>query len=138
FITTPGSTKEVRRQAVSAGASDFVSKPFDPEELRLRVSNLLETRMLQLQLKAHRVELDKRVRERTGALAEAQLELAERLAIAAEYRDDDTHQHAERIGHAAATLGARLGLPAPALADLRRAAPLHDIGKIAISDAILL
>jgi putative two-component system response regulator len=78
------------------------------------------------------------VRERTTDLEQAQLEMAERLAMAAEYRDDETHLHAERIGHTALLLGARLGMSTATLANLRRAAPLHDIGKIAIADAILL
>jgi putative two-component system response regulator len=138
LVLTADSTVETKRQALAAGASDFLTKPFDPEEVRLRVFNLLRTRRLERQLKTHGDELEERVRERTRELEQAQLEIAERLAMAAEYRDDDTHRHAERIGHTAALLGARLGLSAATLADLRRAAPLHDIGKIAIADAILL
>jgi putative two-component system response regulator len=138
LVLTADSTVETKRQALAAGASDFLTKPFDSEEVRLRVSNLLRTRRLETQLKRHSDELEERVLERTRALEQAKLEIAERLAMAAEYRDDETHQHAERIGHTAALLGARLGLSTATLADLRRAAPLHDIGKIAITDAILL
>lgn len=137
-VLTADSTPQTRHRALAAGASDFLTKPFDPEEVRLRVSNLLRTRLLELQLKRHGDELEERVHERTKDLEQAQLEIAERLAMAAEYRDDDTHQHAERIGHTAVLLGARLGLGTATLTNLRRAAPLHDIGKIAISDAILL
>jgi putative two-component system response regulator len=61
-----------------------------------------------------------------------------RLALAAEYRDDDTHQHAQRIGYTAGLLAEGLGLPAAMVERIRLAAPLHDIGKIAITDAILL
>ncbi|HLY48388.1 MAG TPA: HD domain-containing phosphohydrolase [Solirubrobacteraceae bacterium] len=138
LVLTADSTVETKRQALAAGASDFLTKPFDSEEVRLRVSNLLRTRRLETQLKRHGDELEERVHERTKALEQAKLEIAERLAMAAEYRDDETHQHAQRIGHTAALLGARLGLSATAIADLRRAAPLHDIGKIAIPDTILL
>lgn len=138
LVLTADATVETKRQALAAGASDFLIKPFDPEEVRLRVSNLLRTRLLELQLGRYGDELEERVRERTAELERAPLEMAERLAMAAEYRDDDTHQHAERIGHTAALLGAQLGLGSAVLADLRRAAPLHDIGKIAISDSILL
>jgi putative two-component system response regulator len=138
LVLTADSTLETKRQALAAGASDFLTKPFDPEEVRLRVSNLLQTRRLEIELKNHSDRLEERVRDRTKALEQAQLEIAERLAMAAEYRDDETHQHAERIGHTAALLGGRLGLSTSAVAALRRAAPLHDIGKIAIADAILL
>ena len=138
LVLTADSTTETKRQALAAGASDFLTKPFDPEEVRLRVSNLLQNRRLEVQLKQHGDELEEHVRERTLELEQSRLEIAERLAMAAEYRDDETHQHAERIGLTAALLGARLDLATATLADLRRAAPLHDIGKIAIPDAILL
>lgn len=82
--------------------------------------------------------LERRVRDRTEALEESRLETLQRLAIAAEYRDDDTHQHTERVGRAAALLARQLGLPDETVALIRRAAPLHDIGKVGISDSILL
>jgi putative two-component system response regulator len=74
----------------------------------------------------------------TAELELARTETLERLARAAEFRDDETQQHAERIGLLAAMLGAELGLPAARVDDLRRAAPLHDVGKLAVPDAILL
>jgi len=61
-----------------------------------------------------------------------------RLAVAADYRDDNTHEHTERVAHLAALLGRRLGLASRTVALLRAAAPLHDLGKIAIPDSILL
>jgi putative nucleotidyltransferase with HDIG domain len=61
-----------------------------------------------------------------------------RLAVAADYRDDNTHRHTERVGHLAALLGRRLGLAARTVALVRVAAPLHDVGKIAIPDYILV
>jgi putative nucleotidyltransferase with HDIG domain len=71
-------------------------------------------------------------------LEQAQLETLQRLALAAEFRDDATYEHTERVAHTAATLAERLGLPAGEVALIRRAAPLHDIGKLAVPDAILL
>lgn len=82
--------------------------------------------------------LERTVRERTEALEQARLETLHRLALAAEYRDDDTHQHTERVGRTAALVAHELGLPAESVALIRRAAPLHDIGKVGISDEILL
>ena len=82
--------------------------------------------------------LERTVRERTQALEESRLETLQRLALAAEYRDDDTHQHTERVGRTAALIARELGLPDDAVALIRRAAPLHDIGKVGISDTVLL
>lgn len=71
------------------------------------------------------------------ALAEARVEVVERLARAAEFRDDDTGRHLRRVGELAAAVARRMGLPEEEVAVLGRAAPLHDVGKIAIPDAIL-
>ena len=138
LVLTADVTDETKHRALTLGARDFLTKPFDPEEIRLRVSNLLEMRLLQLQLKSHGDDLEERVRRRTHQLELSRLELVHRLALAAEYRDDDTHQHAQRIGHTTALLATGLGLPSATVERLRLAAPLHDIGKIAIPDAILL
>jgi putative two-component system response regulator len=138
LILTADVTDETKHQALRLGARDFLTKPFDPEEVRLRVSNLLEMRQLQLQLKTHGDDLEARVQTRTHQLELARVDLIHRLALAAEYRDDDTHQHAQRIGHTAALLAIGLGLPSRTVERIRLAAPLHDIGKIAIPDSILL
>jgi response regulator RpfG family c-di-GMP phosphodiesterase len=82
--------------------------------------------------------LEQRVQERTEALEQAQLEMLERLATAAEYRDDDTGQHTFRVGQLSAQIALKLGWDAPQVAVLEMAARLHDVGKIGIPDAILL
>jgi putative two-component system response regulator len=69
---------------------------------------------------------------------DAELEAAQRLALACEFRDDDTNQHAQRVGRTAGVLAAELGLPDDQVELIRHAAPLHDIGKIGIADSILL
>jgi cyclic di-GMP phosphodiesterase len=69
---------------------------------------------------------------------EAELEAAQRLALACEFRDDDTNQHAQRVGRTAALLAGEVGLPVEEIELIRHAAPLHDIGKIGIADSILL
>jgi putative two-component system response regulator len=138
LVLTADGTQETRQRALAAGASDFLSKPLDPIETRLRIGNLLETRRLQLELVAHNHQLEDRVRARTEDLERARVELLERLALAAEYRDDDTQEHAARVGRTVALLATELGLPEHEIEVLRRAAPLHDIGKIGIPDAILL
>ena len=81
--------------------------------------------------------LERTVRERTRELEESRLEVLQRLAIAAEYRDDDTQQHTERVGRTAARIARQMGLSRDDIDLIRRAAPLHDIGKVGIPDAIL-
>lgn len=90
------------------------------------------------QLATNARTLEVMIAERTRELDEARAETLRQLAIAAEYRDDETYQHTERVGHVAARLALGLGLPAGQVTLLRQAAPLHDVGKLAIPDAILL
>jgi response regulator RpfG family c-di-GMP phosphodiesterase len=96
-----------------------------------------------------RAALEHRARDLESALAaltvgrrrdldSLRLEMLRRLALAAEYRDDNTREHTERVAALAARLGQRLGLSDIAVAHIRHAAPLHDLGKIAIPDSILL
>jgi putative two-component system response regulator len=120
------------------GAKDFVTKPLDVMEVSLRIYNLLETRWLHVELSRHNETLEEKVRDRTLELEAAQLEILQRLALAAEYRDDCTGQHTQRVGHLAALLGRAIGLPKDHVELIRRAAPLHDVGKIGIPDGILL
>ena len=82
-------------------------------------------------------ELEQLVLKRTTELEASQLEMLERLAIVAEFRDDDTGQHTARVGEMAAQVALRLGWETPKVDQLRLAARLHDIGKIAIPDEIL-
>jgi PAS domain S-box-containing protein len=82
--------------------------------------------------------LETKVAERTRELDDARAETLRLLAVAAEYRDDDTSRHTERVGITAAEIATRLGLDAEQIGLLREAAPLHDVGKLAIPDRILL
>ena len=138
LMLTGDLSQEARRKAVSRGAKDFVHKPFNPDEVLLRIRTLLETRFLYLQIQSQNQMLEARVRERTRELEVAQIEIIDRLAKAAEFRDDNTGQHTERVGQMAALLARQIGLPDPQVALIRRAAPLHDVGKIGIPDSILL
>jgi putative two-component system response regulator len=131
-------TPEARRACLSRGAKDFVGKPFNPDEILLRINTLLETRLLYIQIQSQNQLLEAKVRERTRALEEAQIEIIERLAMAAEFRDDNTGQHTQRVGQMSALLAKQLGLPDAQVALIRRAAPLHDVGKIGVPDTILL
>jgi putative two-component system response regulator len=138
LILTADTTAEVKRRALAHGARDFVTKPFDFEEVRLRIVNLLETRRLQRELRNHGELLEQRIRERTRDLQEARTDILERLARAVEYRDDATGEHTRRVGRTAGMTATELGLGAAAADQITLAAPLHDVGKIAIPDNILL
>lgn len=138
LVLTGDPDPALRRRALAAGANDFITKPFETTEVLLRIGNLLETRFLHLQTRHQNETLELKVQERTRALAEAQTEILNRLAVAAEYRDDVTGRHAERVGVLAALLADTVGLDEEDVAILRRAAPLHDVGKIGIPDAILM
>ena len=138
LILTGDVSPEARRDALSRGAKDFLHKPFSPDEVLLRINTLLETRFLYLQIQSQNQMLDAKVRERTRELEAAQIEIIERLAKAAEFRDDNTGQHTERVGQMAALIARHIGLPDAQVSLIRRAAPLHDVGKIGIPDTILL
>jgi putative two-component system response regulator len=129
---------EARREALSRGAKDFVNKPFQQDELLLRIKTLLETRFLYLQIQSQNQLLEAKVRERTRALEEAQMEIVERLGVAAEFRDDNTGQHTQRVGQMSALLAKQLGLHDSQVSLIRRAAALHDVGKIGVPDTILM
>lgn len=138
LVLTADTTFDAKRRALIDGATDFLTKPFDPTEATLRIRNLLQTRFMHLQLQDQNQILDQKVHERTRLLEESRIEILERLARAAEYRDDDTGEHTQRVGEISARLFAELGFPNNQVEMIRRVAPLHDIGKIGIPDSILL
>jgi len=86
----------------------------------------------------HSEEMEQIIRERTGELEQSRLETLQRLALAAECRDDDTYQHTERVGHLAMLIARALGLPEETVQTIRDAAPLHDVGKLGVADSIML
>lgn len=145
LVLTADITPETKRRALAEDTRDFLVKPFDRGEVLLRVRNLLETRFLYRELGRQNEDLEIRVRERTVELEnsrreveDSQREVLQRLSQAAEFRDDDTGQHTQRVGETAGALAMVAGLDMEHASLIRRAAPLHDVGKIGISDTILL
>jgi cyclic di-GMP phosphodiesterase len=138
LVLTADVSRAARHKALTGEATDFLTKPFDHTEVALRIRNLLTTRYFHRQLRNQNQRLEEKVRARTQDLEAAQIEILDRLARAGEYRDDDTGQHTQRVGHTAALLARELGLSDDQVALIRQAAPLHDVGKIGISDLILL
>lgn len=138
LVLTGDGSFAAKRMALQLGARDFLAKPFDGTEALLRIRNLLETRLLYRALEEQNSMLETHVRERTSDLQLSQIETIERLARAAEIRDDETGRHTQRVGELASSLALALGLSERNADLIRRAAPLHDVGKIGIPDSILL
>lgn len=137
LVVTGDLSRESRQQALTRGAKDFVTKPFDMIEVLLRVRNLLEGRMLFQDLRKQNRTLLESVTGRTRELESTRIEMIERLALAAEYRDEVTSDHNQRVGLLSASLAVAIGWTTEDAGLLRRAAALHDIGKIGIPDALL-
>jgi putative two-component system response regulator len=138
LVLTADVTSATRQRALSSGAMDFLVKPLDVSEVLLRIKNLLHTRLLTLQIRAQNEQLEQKVRDRTRELAESKVEILERLAMAGEYRDNDTGAHTRRVGNVAAALAQAAGADLSTVDLIRCAATLHDIGKIGVPDRILL
>ena len=138
IVLTADATPDARHRALSDGADDFLTKPFDVVEVAFRIKNTLERQRLHQEIRLQNELLETRVRDRTQQLEDAYLETFERLALAAEYRDDETGHHTKRVGGLARAIGTRLGMVTDELDLLERAAGLHDVGKIGVPDAILL
>lgn len=137
LMITGDGTRDSRQQALMQGAKDFVTKPFDLVEVLLRVRNLLESRILFQDLRQQNRTLLQSAAGTNRELESTRLEMIERLALAAEYRDDQTNEHNRRVGELSAALALRIGQTPEEAGLLRRAAALHDIGKIGIPDALL-
>jgi putative two-component system response regulator len=138
IVLTGQSGPETKHEALDAGARDFLVKPFDAGEVRLRIRNALELRSLQLAQRGLQRDLAERVRQRTAELDASRYDVVERLARAGEFRDDATGEHTRRVGRTTAKLAKLCGVRADLVRDLELAAPLHDIGKLAVPDAVLL
>jgi putative two-component system response regulator len=136
---------EDKIRAFSAGAADYVSKPFQFDEIRARVETHLGIRHLQLQTERHNKELEALVAEQVKEIADSQMATIFALAKLAESRDDETGRHLEHVQELCRLLALRMRgqglhdvLDDTFIANVVHAAPLHDIGKVAIPDRILL
>jgi putative two-component system response regulator len=123
--------------AFQSGAADYITKPFEFDEVKSRVKTHLELYRLRRAQQHYAHRLEELVRSRTHDLENSRIEVLHRLAIAAEYRDDDTGKHTQRVGLISALLARALGVSTADTELIRLAAPLHDIGKIGIPDRIL-
>jgi putative two-component system response regulator len=138
--------------ALKIGAYGYIIKPFESNEILINVMNALRRRGLEIENRNHRLRLEQMVRDRTAELWEAiaRLEKAEknlrqsreetvqRLSIAAEFRDDETAQHIQRMSRYCALLARKAGEDTERSELIRVASLMHDVGKIGIPDQILL
>lgn len=126
-------------EALRLGARDFITKPIESLSLvQNTVEKALESAELIRQNRDYQQNLEKMVHQRTEELQEIKQQLLFSLGKASEYRDNETGRHVIRVGKMAKVLGHAMGMPEATSSILMEAAPLHDIGKIGISDTILL
>jgi putative two-component system response regulator len=137
-MVTTESEKSVRQEALEAGATEFLLKPIDVPEYRLRLRNLLALRRAHNILKDQAAVLKEEVREATASIMEREKELIVRLSRAAEHRDPETGAHVIRMAHYARLIAKQLQSSEQYQQLILDAAPMHDIGKLGIPDAILL
>ncbi len=138
LVLTSDDSLETHHRCLASGAKDFISKPFKREEVLLRVRNILEVRMLHNQLREQKDHLEEKVLERTQQLYSTQIKLIDSLAKTAEYRDSHSGSHVFRISQYAYLVARELGLTQEECELLQQASPMHDMGKIAIPDQVLL
>jgi len=136
-ILTAQHGKDYLLRALAAGARDFVGKPFDRDELLMRVRNLLDAQLAHRLLHDQKTVLEEMVRQRTEELRDTRLQVVQRLGMAAEYRDEETGNHILRMSHTCALLARAIGLSEADCELILNASPMHDIGKIAVPDTIL-
>lgn len=129
---------ERRTQALTSGATDCLTVPWEPLELSARVRTSLLVKLQMDRLSGFDEEVRVAVRRCTEELAATQEEIIQCLARAGEYRDHETGYHVLRVGRFAGAISRQLGLPDDQIRLLEQAAQLHDVGKIGISDLVLL
>lgn len=137
LVTVVGD-EPIRQAALDAGVIDFLVKPVSPRELRARCRNLLQLRQQSESIKQRSLSLEQRLLASMHEVEEREHETLSRLARAIELRDTGTSAYLERMAHIAGLIAEGLGLPEEQVRTIELAAPLHDIGKIAIPDAILM
>lgn len=138
IVVTADAHRSVQVRALSVGARDFLSKPFDVRELLVRLRKHAETHQARRMLTEQKGALEATVIQRTLEVRQSRLEVVQLLGRAAEFRDNETGAHILRMSHVSAMLAERMGWSSARCELMLNASPLHDIGKIAIPDSILL
>lgn len=137
-MLTAQNDQENRLRALKNGASDYVMKPFNRHELLKRIEIQLENWQMKMMLKEQNRLLEQKVQERTQALEDAHHEIIYRLGRASEYRDNETGNHVKRVSYFSELIALEAGLDKKEAHMIRIASPMHDVGKIGISDTIMM
>jgi two-component system response regulator RpfG len=137
LVTVVGD-EPVRQAALDAGVIDFLVKPVRPREMRSRCRNLLQLRQQSESVKQRALSLEQRLLSSMHEVEERERETLSRLARAIEYRDTGTSAYLERMSRIAGLIAEELGMFEDEVRLIEIAAPLHDLGKIAIPDAVLM
>ncbi|MCZ4305415.1 HD domain-containing protein [Zoogloeaceae bacterium G21618-S1] len=135
-VIHPNAT-DLRHRALTLGAVDFVERPFDIEALQLRICNALRVCQAQARERHFDEELEVRVQARTTELINATDAMVHRLGRVCEKGDVNAATHIVRVGKMAHLLAKTAGLGAERCFMIERAAPLHDVGMLCVSDDIL-
>ena len=138
IMVTALDSRSDRLAGIKCGADDILAKPIDEEELELRLRNNLRNKEFHDFLQQHKELLEKQVHERTKQLRDGYLDTIHRLVLASEYKDEVTGSHIKRISHYTREIAQQLGLDSDFADGIFHASPMHDIGKVAIPDSILL
>ena len=137
-MITSRQSDDVKMEALQAGATDFLPKQPQSVEMTVRLRNLVRLGAAVRKQNDRAADLASAVAAATRKLGEREEEIILRLALAVEYRDNDTGEHTLRVARYSRIIAEQLGLPARVCRDIYLAAPLHDVGKVAIPDNILL
>ena len=137
-VVTSMEERNIRYQALEAGATDFITKPIDPYECGVRCRNMLSLRLQQKIILDRSLYLEKAISDATEQIRQRELETILKLAKAGEYRDELTGDHIVRMAKYSRLIAEALCLPEEKCGLIEVAAPMHDIGKIGIPDTILL
>lgn len=138
LMITANDDKDVRYQSLAIGATDFLTKPVDRMEFSARVRNMLALNTSRKHLADRASWLAEEVAKATAVIHAREQELLVRMSRAAEFRDPETGAHIQRMARFSRLIAAGLGLSEDNVELILQAAPMHDIGKIGIPDAILL
>ncbi len=138
IMVTALDDRDSRLHALHAGAEEFLNKPVDRSELWIRVRNMLRLKEFQNSLAEHNRNLEEQVAVRTQALREAYKDTIYTMVRAAEFKDEETGKHVQRISYYCRDIAQELAMDSAFSEEIFYASPMHDIGKIAIPDVILL
>ena len=137
-MITAADSQEVKLKALEAGASEFLSKPIDISEMMIRLKNMNKLIQAEKVLRDYNKKLQNEINLAIQKIQKGEYETLDVLSKVAEYRDEDTHNHTKRVAEYSKLIAKQAGLDEEMQDLIYHASPLHDVGKVAVADAILL